>query len=250
MEKLPVNQYSNLLTKFPLSDQAKWFLEYIQTHQNGHVFVDNIISISSFLILTPSLEIFYGGNYSENFMFDSIEHIKTNILPFNEDKLAFFYPLNDIWKNHLIADLSPYTYPEFGQLIIRRIHQLNLEKYHRYKEVLKVLSSDYQFQEDFQSKEYRIKILFEGKEIGYAMNAGEAMNIVDIDVFVDEHHRRKNVSSHACVLFIDHYNNIGKAVQWGCFTVNQASCNMAVKLGFEISSEAEVILANFEEEKS
>lgn len=66
---------------------------------------------------------------------------------------------------------------------------------------------------------------------------------MDFNVFTHPDHRNKGLALICCSKLIDHCIEHDIVPQWGCWTVNIPSCNLAEKLGFDITAETQVNFA-------
>lgn len=224
---------------------ALWFLDQIENSKSEQIFVDNLNDIKTVVMITNSSEYFFAGVFNEDFLIAALHKIQSEYVIKSEDKVGFFYSTSEEWKNHIKTIMEPYKDQKYGNFLIRRFYQLNLMLFQLSKEKLVDLEPGYQLVLN-EGDSFSATITYQNKDIAFCKDNGQALGIMDLDVYVDPNHRRKGLAQICVSQVIDYCIEKHILPQWGCWNVNVASCNLAQKLGFELIAEEEVVFANYE----
>ena len=224
---------------------AKWFIERIKNGASGKIYIDRIQDMKSAFMVTDSSEYFFGGEYNELFLTSAIDYIISNIVPDSDDKIGFFYGSSELWKNGIMEKLGQYKDERFGQLLTRHFCRLDLLKFQESKHKLKQLEEGYQLT-FVKGDSPIVSVTYNSEEIAYCRDNGQALGIMDLDVYVNPNHRNKGLAQICCTELIDYCLQHEMIPQWGCWDINKASCNLYKKIGFELYAKEQVILANFD----
>ena len=244
MLKLRINQIESVIHLFRSIEGALWFVDQVKSG-HGSIFVNDIDKCKTAFMTTDSSEYFLVGDYSESFFIDAIIYIKQHIIPNLEEPIGFFYYDSNLWQQALLDKLADYEDQTYGRYLTRQYYRLNLSNYQSVKCTLNQLDPIYQVIIE-EENTLAVKVYYQDIEVAYAIDNGQVLGVMDIDVYTHPEHRKHGLALLTTTILIDHCLDNGIIPQWGCWTVNQASMNLARKLGFQIVSELNVIFANFE----
>lgn len=245
MIRLPSNEYRKVIDLFKEIEGADWYIEQLKDPHYGQVYVDNLDTIKSAFIIANVNEFFFGGLYNPIFTNSSLEYILKNIMFFDKEKIGFFYTHNPELIKHLDIRLEPYKDHRYGLYLTRFLYRLNVEKYHELLQIIFPLSPDYFIDFKQTNNELLINIYHQNEIVCTCKDGGQALGILDLDVFTKKEFRRKGLALSACILMINYCLNQKIIPQWGVWSVNSPSLALATKLGFEVISEKKVLFANF-----
>lgn len=245
MLKLNVNQIESVIHLFRSIEGALWFVEQVKSG-HGSIFVNDENDFKTAFMTTDSSEYFFVGEYKEPFLIEAITYIKQQIIPHHNEPIGFFYFDSNQWQQALLDKLADYEDPRYSRYLTRQYYRLNVPYYQSLKKTRNLLDPMYQMSIEKENT-LSAKVYYQSIEIAHAIDNGQALGVMDIDVYTHPEHRKQGLALLTTTTLIDHCLEKGIIPQWGCWTVNEASVSLAKKLGFQIASEVKVIFANFEE---
>ena len=205
----------------------------------GRVYVDDIKKPKSGYIELDYGFYYFGGKYNQNFICDVINHILTDIVPFQTlHNFAFIFADSDILKTEIIKKLNGIH----NKYETRCYYVLNAEKFASERFDNLFLPDDYELKIDADNS--KVTVLYNNVEMGYCGSGGTDMKTMECDVFLNEEHRNRKIGTLMCAKFIE--SNILQGYDWftwGCWEANIPSCKLAEKLGFEKHYEDKAIIA-------
>jgi GNAT superfamily N-acetyltransferase len=244
MFELDVKQYDLVKSMFVEIPGCLWNIAVMEERNFGKIFVDNLLNPQTAFVDNPYPLYYFGGDFSKSFLDNTINHILSDIIHGNKEKVVFIFSSNQQWKDEIERCLQPYNSSNFGSYLTRRLYHLNEKAYIKLKETFKALLGEYTIELQCENRKITVKALFNGEEVCHCKDGGQGLGFMDFELFTHPNHRNKGLAQICCSKLIDYCIEHDIKPQWSCWSVNVPSCKLAVKLGFEITSETR---ANFAE---
>ena len=208
----------------------------------GAIYADDSAYPRTAFFETPYFFYYFGGDLDEALLNEAIGHIVDDMVPEGEANPAFFLSSNQQWKDALELRLASYRQPEFGAFLMRRLYHLNPDKHRAIRETF-VLPEGYRAQLQEESGGLRAVAYLGDEMVCHCGDGGQGLGFMDFDVFTQPDHRRLGLAESCCAMLIDECLNQRLIPQWGCWSINEPSCRLAEKLGFDLTAETQTNLA-------
>lgn len=237
MQLLQNNNFNKILVMFSNIPGCDVIINSIKLGDKGAVYVDNINSPSAGLVTTHYGFYCLGGNYDEKFLIKSLEYIKALTIEkaTNDvyDTYIFLFFNSDEWKDNSITKLDRYD----CKLIQRNYYSLNEKLFLDMADEYKKCPHGYEVK--FITEGDPMFVMeYKGKCIG-SCKKGSKGKYADIDVFIDDNHRRKGLALCLVSNFLLYCLKEGYKPRYGCWGMNKPSAALAEKLGFRLMSQVD-----------
>ncbi|NGM80937.1 GNAT family N-acetyltransferase [Paenibacillus sp. 7124] len=248
MIALEMNQYDLIKPMLAEIPGCLWNVDVLEKRKLGNVYVDRLPYPQATYIETPYFLYYAGGVFNKVFLDDVINHILADLIPDNEARPVFLFSTSQEWKDEIEKRLTTYNRSDFGPYLTRRLHHLNKDSYEKFKKSLLPLPDEYTVIISHENGESIVRAYCNDIEVCACHDGGQGLGLMDFNVFTHPYHRHKGLASICCSKLIDHCIEQDIVPQWGCWTVNVPSCNLAEKLGFQITAETQVNFAEIKKE--
>jgi len=242
LDILSIQQYDMVKPLFAGIPGCLWHIASMERKRLGAIYVDNLVHPQTVFFETPYFFYYFGGLFDEAFLNEAVGHVAKDMVPEGETRPAFFLSTDQSWKGALELRLAAYCQPDFGAYLTRRLYHLNPAKYHAVREAF-ILPKGYHAQLHEEKGELRAVINSGSEMVCHCGDGGQGLGFMDFDVFTHPDHRRRGLAEYCCAMLIDDCIERDITPQWGCWSVNEPSCKLAEKLGFDLGAEAQTNLA-------
>ena len=226
----------------------------VEKHVDGKVFVDNLQDPRVFYVLHPYGMALLYGDVSSTFFESELKDFLTRNKNINIGKWVQVFPL-DISKiiDEIIANLDPSENTTIIKL--KRINfKFNLERYRNFRDKLDlekyflceieksvfnefnggvVPKNFWNNAKDFISKGSGFSLIVDEHPASIAFSSFVHEDMLELGMETKPGYRKKGYASIVCAKLIDHCLENGLEPIWACSSANDASYELAKKLGFE-----------------
>jgi RimJ/RimL family protein N-acetyltransferase len=250
MFELSNNDYHIVLPLIKtLEFNAVYAYAVIEHIQPGRIFVNRLINPTCSLIVNNGGKYTVIGDYADvEFMEDLTEFLSERS---NHSNYYDLYTSSEDWiepiKSELVGQVVTLSHTTFtfnkakyqllkqvdiaASFVIEPINGLLFDQYrnehdHTYK---RLWSST----ESFMKQGFGVCIRVDEQFASVCISFNVGNGFAEIDIITAEQYRKQGLATLTCSAFIDHCFANNRIPSWGCDSGNQASLQLAAKLGFE-----------------
>lgn len=230
---MDIEIYQKQKNKFPLISSV------IDGIQDGQILKNSEINPTHFFVINKFgfCQEFY-SEFDENFF----EKLKQYVVQRKYQKLRCYAPSEKFEKFINTLDFAQKSERiQFKFLSIPpkkdikddyRLEKINVENIKSIDFGLNLANRYWKNVQDFVDNAIGFVVFKDSHPIGCCYSAANGLNKAEIDIFVDEKHRKEGLGYALGVKFINECLNKGLKPSWDCYSNNLSSLNLAKKLGF------------------